>query len=87
MSYRLPRHSVLVLLALCLLTASCGAVAPGHREPDAVPSAVSDASPLVQPFPLPSAVSGPMSSMPTPMASQLLVLHTNDNWGETEPCG
>jgi hypothetical protein len=23
----------------------------------------------------------------TPMPIRLVVLHTNDNWGETEPCG
>ena len=24
---------------------------------------------------------------PTPAPIDLVVLHTNDNWGETEPCG
>jgi hypothetical protein len=24
---------------------------------------------------------------PTPSPIDLVVLHTNDNWGETEPCG
>jgi hypothetical protein len=23
----------------------------------------------------------------TPLPLELVVLHTNDNWGETEPCG
>lgn len=35
----------------------------------------------------------PPTTMPTPTprlapnAGQLVLLHTNDNWGETEPCG
>lgn len=32
--------------------------------------------------PLPTA-----TPRPTPRPGQLVVLHTNDNWGETEPCG
>lgn len=27
------------------------------------------------------------STVATPAANQLTILHTNDNWGETEPCG
>ncbi len=32
--------------------------------------------------PLPTA-----TPRPTPSPGQLVVVHTNDNWGETEPCG
>jgi len=78
MFYHFRRHSVCVLLSLCLLAAGCGAVAPKVGEPDADAASGRHTSPLVEPFPLPSA---------TPAPSQLLVLHTNDNWGETEPCG
>jgi len=42
------------------------------------PSSGND-SPTV-PFPEPA-----MESTPEPI--DLVVLHTNDNWGETEPCG
>lgn len=41
---------------------------------------------------LPTATLSPMSPTPLPSAvapspSRLVVLHTNDNWGETDPCG
>ena len=28
-----------------------------------------------------------LAAEPTPGPIDLVVLHTNDNWGETEPCG
>ena len=43
-------------------------------------------SPVSTPMPVPSSTP---SVAPTPVAGpvRLVVLHTNDNWGETEPCG
>ena len=78
MFYHFRRHSVCVLLVLCLLAAGCGAVASEADRSGAVAASGKYTSPLVEPSPLPSV---------TPAPSQLLVLHTNDNWGETEPCG
>ena len=28
-----------------------------------------------------------LAAEPTPEPIEMVVLHTNDNWGETEPCG
>lgn len=72
------RSSVLAVLALCLLAAGCGAVVPEADGPGAAAASDGYTSPLVEAFPTAPA---------TPAPSHLLVLHTNDNWGETEPCG
>jgi hypothetical protein len=32
-----------------------------------------------------SAAEGPPT--PTPAPATVMILHTNDNWGETKPCG
>jgi hypothetical protein len=85
------------LLALTLVVAGCGAATP---QPD--PAAVTELpqtaapepdlqdSPLTQSSPLPTPNLFPAQT-PTPSVrvepTQLVVLHTNDNWGETEPCG
>jgi hypothetical protein len=72
------------LVVLSLLAAACATATP---QPDV------QNSPLVVASPLPSAtLAAPTATaMPTatplPPAVQLVVLHTNDNWGETEPCG
>jgi hypothetical protein len=75
------------LLVPILLVAGCVGMGP---------EADRQTSPLAQtsPSPLPTLTS---RAVPTPAAtatvgeipapSQLVVLHTNDNWGETEPCG
>lgn len=44
---------------------------PPTSQPTAVPTAAPTAMPTTQP------AAGP----------RLVLLHTNDNWGETEPCG
>lgn len=44
------------------------------------------ASPLSTPIPIPTATQQVVAS-PTLGPVMLVVLHTNDNWGETEPCG
>jgi hypothetical protein len=126
---------VVCLLALSLVVAGCGTVAPGPTLSAVVPSQVSPVprppseltpsavapsqvsplpTPALQPSPsafapsqvspLPTPVLQPspsavvpsqVSPLPTPTPepaaapapNQLLVLHTNDNWGATEPCG
>jgi hypothetical protein len=45
---------------------------------------VADPQSLVQDSPLPT-VSPALTLVPDSV--QLVILHTNDNWGETEPCG
>ena len=44
--------------------------------------------PALTPWPVPSATPVPalFRALP-PTPGQWIVLHTNDNWGETEPCG
>lgn len=90
---------LLSLLVFSLLLVGCGTATP---EPRGQAPAASDAqvSPLVHvsvlptptaaPVHTPAALSAPADTpapMPAQRASQLVVLHTNDNWGETEPCG
>ncbi|MGD8624253.1 MAG: hypothetical protein PVF47_10710 [Anaerolineae bacterium] len=79
------RVRLLIFAALlALLLAGCGStVVPGGEE---------QVSPLATPAietPLPPTQAATASPAPTPTPSPLalLVLHTNDNWGETEPCG
>lgn len=82
-------------LILLALLAGCGTATPGAETytspPDAVsPLATATAAPTSTPVPTPSPTST-STPLPTPtpalQAIQLVVLHTNDNWGETEPCG
>jgi predicted small lipoprotein YifL len=89
--------TIIVLLVLSLVIAGCGTATPEPTPPAMVPSQV---SPLpasgVQPTPSAEAPSQ-VSPLPTPTSElapalgtapfQLVLLHTNDNWGETEPCG
>lgn len=80
-------------LLVGLLVAGCG-TAPSEEDQGRLQSGV---SPLPTATPLPSATPVPTptpvptltpSPTPTPLPPvQLVVLHTNDNWGETEPCG
>ena len=91
------------LLALSLIVAGCGTVTPGGEAPtstltrSALPSPTRDVASLAQSvLPSPTPVSIALSPIATPTAVptraqapaiELVVLHTNDNWGETEPCG
>jgi 2',3'-cyclic-nucleotide 2'-phosphodiesterase (5'-nucleotidase family) len=85
----------LMPLAVCLfavsLIAGCGGATrvatvqtpshpPASPSPAAVPSPTTALSPTATPLP-----TAPPAPQPDPM--QLVLLHTNDNWGETEPCG
>ena len=70
-------------LVLALLLASCGALPTNQPEPADDTRTVSPITTVagVQYSPL-----APTATMvPDPL--RLVVLHTNDNWGETEPCG
>ena len=71
------------LLMIALYLAGCGSPAAGAGAEDISPiSGLADGSrnrsPLVTPSPVPPETAGSV---------ELVVLHTNDNWGETEPCG
>ena len=79
------------LLVLGLLLAGCGEpVVTG--EPESMLQTEAQLSPLVADSPLPTPTPLPSDTptptpRPTPSPGQLVLLHTNDNWGETEPCG
>jgi hypothetical protein len=69
------------LLAVVLLLVSCGT--PG-------PETELETSPLAHDSPLSSPLATPTASLASTRVRaplELTVLHTNDNWGETEPCG
>jgi hypothetical protein len=74
----------LILLGLCLVLPGCQSAA---GEADA------RVSPLATALPPATAMSSQASPLATATRSAgdgpfaFLVLHTNDNWGETEPCG
>lgn len=66
---------ILSLLTLGTIVVGCGSVAPKvGLQPTQVPTT----APLPTRTPIP---------IPTRESIELVVLHTNDNWGETEPCG
>jgi hypothetical protein len=76
------------LLILSLIVAGCGAATPEAGQPTSMLAQSVLPTPEVPPTAAPT--SPPQSSStpaPTPAPIQLTVLHTNDNWGETEPCG
>ena len=79
--------TAMALLAFTLTLANC-ATAPAPTAlvevgatPEEAPSeeALSATAPVV-----PTDTPEPTA---TPAPLQLVILHTNDNWGETEPCG
>jgi hypothetical protein len=79
------RTALMLLGLLSLLLAGCQGATSGSGE---------GGSPWIQAPLLPPATlmpAGPPTQTPvavsSPMPKQLVVLHTNDNWGETEPCG
>jgi hypothetical protein len=73
------------LLVLALALAACG---EGALETDVQVSPLALDSPIL---PDPSTLTVEPTLVPTPTPApvqiELVVLHTNDNWGETEPCG
>lgn len=82
-----------------LVVAGCGASliptaeeqSDDHQASPLSPlSTASPLSPLSTASPLPMVTETPaLASIPVSTAEplELIVLHTNDNWGETEPCG
>lgn len=70
------RSGMLVLLMLVLGLAASGCATGGAEV--AAPASVAQTTRQ-----LPSLA----TSTPMPAPLPLVVLHTNDNWGETEPCG
>lgn len=80
------------LLALGILVLSCSTVTPDAGLSALLPSELPP--PTLTPPPIPTS---PPTLTPLPTLTltpvlardpiRLVVLHTNDNWGETEPCG
>ena len=85
---RITVMALATLLLLGLALAACGAPVPTADSPSA-PTAGSPPTPVAA-SPLPTPTEPPtVAPLPSPTAApfQLVILHTNDNWGETEPCG
>jgi hypothetical protein len=90
------KHWIAGLLILGLILAGCGAATPEAGQPtstlaqSALPSPAASSEVTVPPTAAPTSTPAPTptpATAPTPGSVQLAVLHTNDNWGETEPCG
>ena len=84
--------SLICFLALSLAVAGCGSEAATpesdlQQSPLAVFSPLPTATSMLTATPTPTTPAPTATPVPTPGSSQLVVLHTNDNWGETEPCG
>jgi hypothetical protein len=83
-------HLILVasLMLATLLSACSGAASDSASSPLPTASAV-PAQTLAVPSVVPLVPTQATVALPTatPEPVQLVVLHTNDNWGETEPCG
>ena len=82
---RMQRFRLGLLLILGVGLASCGGVVPESGAQASEPG-TSVSLPTVTLTPEPTATST-LTPSATPGIQDLLVLHTNDNWGETEPCG
>jgi hypothetical protein len=94
---------ILCLLFLSVAVAGCATatVAPTDEAqhsplaydsplPTTAPLSTVTAQPTVEPLPTASPAPSPTATptlRPAPNPGQLVLLHTNDNWGETEPCG
>lgn len=91
MQSRWLKSLALRLLLTSLVLAACGTpdskdqaqesppATAAHRQlATDVATVVLAATPTATAMALPTATSSPL---------ELVVLHTNDNWGETEPCG
>jgi hypothetical protein len=88
--------SLVCVLILSLGVAGCGVVTQEADWQTSPLETGGQTSPLAEASPLPGPTSTPTpvptqiptaTPQPTPVSSRLVVLHTNDNWGETEPCG
>lgn len=77
------------LLALSLATVGCATDSPEATapvSPTQIVSTVATATTTPTQTSVPTSTPVP-SPTPTSEPLQLVILHTNDNWGETEPCG
>jgi len=97
------RFVIACLLALSVVIMGCGTTTPEARpsavalsqvsplptlESEPTPTPTPAALSQVSPLPTPASELAPTLTPASTLASiQLVVLHTNDNWGETEPCG
>jgi hypothetical protein len=78
------------LMAIGLVIVGCGSAPTPIGEELAADHQISPLSPISQLSPIVVDTEAPpptSAPMPTSKPVQLTVLHTNDNWGETEPCG
>jgi hypothetical protein len=84
------RLGIVCVLVLGLVVAACGRATEEADWQTSPLEAGAQTSPLQGPTSIPTPISTLISTatpQPTPIPSRLVVLHTNDNWGETEPCG
>ena len=85
---RVKVHGLCLIMAIGLLLAGCASLQEGG--PTALPSPVASlaAMPTVPATVAPSATPSPTATAsPTASPAAWVILHTNDNWGETEMCG
>jgi 2',3'-cyclic-nucleotide 2'-phosphodiesterase (5'-nucleotidase family) len=86
-SNRVVRRTALWLLAGIFLagcgstSSSIGALSAAMPSPSPAPQ-----TPRQADTPRPTSTTAPTET-PLPAAIELTILHTNDNWGATEPCG
>ena len=76
------RSKIVALLMLLGLVAGCGGATPEADSQTSPLAPTRTLAPTATLTPTPA----PTATLP-PAPIQLTVLHTNDNWGETEPCG
>ena len=81
----MQRFRLGLLLVLAVGLTSCGGAGPESGAQASEPGTLVSL-PTVTLTPEPTATFS-QTSTATPELLDLLVLHTNDNWGETEPCG
>ena len=88
MSSNRSKYWIAGLLILGLILAGCETAAPGTSRPPSTLAQSVLQSPLASPTAVPASAPEPTPTpIPTQSPIRLAVLHTNDNWGETEPCG
>lgn len=73
---------IIVWLSAGILLAGCGTNGPSTGS---LSTAKPSPTPVV-PSPVPTSTPA-ATEPPAPAAIELTILHTNDNWGATEPCG